>query len=71
MTKLIVALLVFTSFKSAAQTQPSPPMTPAPSGPALALTTAVSGPTRDRKIDTVLTIIAARWRCLTSDIYGE
>jgi hypothetical protein len=39
MTRLIVALLV-TSFKSAAQTQPSPPTTPAPSRPGLALTTA-------------------------------
>jgi Raf kinase inhibitor-like YbhB/YbcL family protein len=40
MTRLIVALLVFTSFKSAAQTQPSPPMTPASSRAGLALTTA-------------------------------
>jgi Raf kinase inhibitor-like YbhB/YbcL family protein len=40
MTRLIVALVVFSSFKSAAQTQPSPPMTPAPSRPGLSLTTA-------------------------------
>ena len=40
MTKLIVALLVFTSFKSAAPTKPSAPMRPTPSRPGLALTTA-------------------------------
>ena len=38
MTSLIVAVLIFTSFESAAQIQPSPTM--APSRPGLALTTA-------------------------------
>src|ERR1035438_700571 len=40
MTSLIVAVLILTSFESAAQIQPSPTMTPPPSRPGLALTTA-------------------------------
>ena len=40
MTSLIVAVLIFTSFESAAQIQPSPTMTPPLSRPGLALTTA-------------------------------